>query len=290
MFRALCIAFFVVCLLAGCSTTSLVYDNLPWLLRNRIDARFDLTSTQSSLLKTHIAEFADWHRRKELPRYAVMLERLEQALGDGLTPAELEQFEALFWEARRRLLGRAISLGAEFLHTVSSEQIAEFEDTHREAMEDDGERLQLTPEEQFEARYTRTMDHLQDWFGDFDAAQSEQIRELLARLPDTYASWLKRREFRHRRFVKLLQSQPTRAQVENSLRRWWLNESADLPLQMRQDREAFWRSATTFVLEVDGLITERQRTRFLAKLRGYREDFTSLSKAVPAAQRKRSRL
>ncbi|MDH3453101.1 MAG: DUF6279 family lipoprotein [Gammaproteobacteria bacterium] len=289
MFRTAVAAILTGCLLAGCSATSLVYDNLPWLLRQRIDARLDLTSTQSSLLKTHIAEFAAWHRREELPRYAMALERLEQAIGDGLTGAELEEFTALFKEARRRLLSRAVPLSAEFLLTVTSAQITKFEQTHREAMDEDGERLELSPEEQAEVRYARTLDNLEDWFGDFDKTQSERIRQLLDALPDTYPSWLQRREYRHRRIVELLQNHPTRAQLEDSLRRWWLSDTADLPPQMRTDREVFWRSANTFMLEVDGLITEQQRLHATRKLRGYREDFVRLSKAVPVAPRANSR-
>lgn len=290
MFRIVFATLVAGCVLAGCSATGLVYDNLPWLLRNRIDARFDLTSTQSSLLKTQLTEFAEWHRREELPRYAVELERLERDLADELTRAELEQYMALFMQARRRLVSRAIPFSADFLHTVDDEQIAEFEQTHREDIEEDSERLQLSPAEQAEARYERTMDNLEDWFGDFDAAQRQRIRELLATLPDTYASWLRRREFQHQRFVRMLRSQPTRAEVEESLRRWWLNETAELPRQMLDERDLFWRSAKTFVLAVDQLITERQRARALAELRGYREDFERLSKAVPAAPRRSSKL
>ncbi len=290
MYRVALAVFLACSVLSGCSMTSLAYDNLPWLLRNRIDARFDLSATLSILLKTQLADFAEWHRRKELPHYAAALERLERDLGDGLTEAELEQFLALFMEARRRLVSRAIPLSADFLHTVSEQQIAEFEQTHREDIEEDSERLNLSPAEQAEARYERTVDNLEDWFGKFDAAQREQIRELLATLPDTYASWLRRREFQHRRFVALLRSRPTRGQVEDSLRRWWLDESAELPQQMLDEREVFWRSANTFVREVDRIMTERQRARALAELRGYREDFERLSRAVPLAPRKSSKL
>jgi len=189
MYRVATLAFLAVCLLAGCSTTGLVYDNLPWLLRNRIDARFDLTSTQSGLLKTQLADFAEWHRREELPHYAAALQRLERDLGDGLTDAELEQFRALFMQARRRLVSRAIPLSVDFLYTVSEEQIAEFEQTHREDIEEDSERLKLTPAEQAEVRYERTIDNLEDWFGAFDAAQREHIREfpIVSLRPDVIA-------------------------------------------------------------------------------------------------------
>jgi hypothetical protein len=270
----------VACLLAGCSTTGLVYDNLPWLLRQRIDARFDLTSTQSGHLKTQIEEFADWHRRQELPRYAAAIERIEIALANGLTRADAEEFVRLFREARKRLLARAIPPSAAFLQTVSDEQIDEFEATHREAMAEDRERLALPRDEQAELRLERVMDNLEDWFGDFDEAQSAHVRELMAALPDTYASWLQRREYRHRRLVMLLRKRPSRTRIEERLREWWLSDTAALPQALRTGRELFWDSATTFMLEVDVMLNENQRRHAIRRLTGYRRDLVRLSKAV----------
>ncbi|MDH3712616.1 MAG: DUF6279 family lipoprotein [Gammaproteobacteria bacterium] len=285
MHRYLLAAIVVGCLLPGCSATSLVYDNLPWLLRQRIDARFDLTSTQSSQLETHIAEFAAWHRRQELPHYAAEIARIEIALTDGLTRAEAEDFIRVFREARKRLLARAIITGAAFLHTVTDEQIAEFEATHREAIAEDRERLELPHDEQAELRFKRAINNLEDWFGDFDEAQSARIRDLMAALPDTYASWLQRREFRHRRFVTLLRKRPSRTQLEDNLREWWLSDTAALPREMRTSRELFWDSAVTFMLEVDAVLSEDQRAHAIRRLTGYRKDFIRLSKAQPGPAR-----
>jgi hypothetical protein len=285
MCRILWTAIVAGSLLAGCSTTSLVYDNLPWLLHRRIDARFDLTATQSDQLKTQIAEFAAWHRRQELPRYAIEMERIETALADGLTRGEAEEFVALFREARKRLLARAIPMSAAFLHSVNDEQIAEFETTHREAMAEDRERLELPRDEQVELRFERAMDNLEDWFGAFDESQTAHVRKLMAALPDTYASWLRRREFRHRRIVTLLRGNPTPAQLEEKLREWWLTDTAALPRGMRTGRERFWNSAVTFMLEVDAVLTEAQREHAIHRLMRYRTDFVRLSKAVPAPPR-----
>ncbi len=275
--------------LAGCSATNLVYDNLPWLLRQRIDAHFDLTSAQSSQLKMHIAEVADWHRREELPRYASALGELETALADGLTKAELERFVAEVKAARSRLLGRVIPVSVEFLHTVNVEQIAEFEQSYRDDLEEDLERLALTREEQLELRYERTLESLEDWFGDFDRAQRKRIRELSEALPDTYASWLKRREFQHQRFVKLLRDRPPKAAIEQRLTEWWLSEDAALPADLLAGRTLFWNSALAFMLDVDGLLSAEQRARAISRISGYREDFLRLSRAV-YPQRREARI
>lgn len=285
MHRRACTTVVAACLLAGCSTTGLVYDNLPWLLRQRIDARFDLTSTQSGQLKTQIADLAGWHRRQELPRYAAAIERIEISLASGLTRADAEEFIRLFRESRKRLLARAIPPSAAFLETVTDEQIVEFEATHRATMAEDRERLELPRDEQAELRLERAMDHLEDWFGDFDEAQSAHVRKLMAALPDTYASWLQRREYRHQRLVVLLRTRPSRTLIEENLREWWLSDTAALPRELHTGRELFWNSAVTFMLEVDAVLNEDQRTHAIRRLTGYREDFVQLSKALPPPAR-----
>ena len=258
-------------------------------MHQRIDTRFDLTSAQDEQLETDITAFAVWHRREELPRYALQIQHLESAIAEGLTRVEVEEFVVSFRDARTRLLARAIPYAVEFLYTVNSEQIAEFEVKHREAMEEDSERLALPHDEQSELRFTRAMDNLEDWFGDFDEVQSKRIRELVDALPEGHERWLKRREFQHRRFVALLQSKPTRARLEEQLRAWWLSDTADLPPEMRADREMFWNSGVTFTLAVDELLSEPQRRHATRKLQNYRQDFVRLSKAVPAPERESPR-
>ena len=283
--RTLLLALTAGTLLAGCSATALIYDNLPWLVRRQLDERFDLTSAQEQQLKERIAELAAWHRRDELPRYAELLQSLEDAFADGLTPAEIERFSASLRSARARLIEAAIPASTEFLLSVDRAQLEEFERTHRERMEEDRERLQLPLEEQAELRFEKTMDNLEDWFGDFDAAQRRRILALVTALPDTYAGWLERREYQHRRFVELMSSDAKPDQVEQRLREWWLSDSGGLPSAMLANRDRFWKSAFAFLLEVDGVLNAEQRTHALARLRRYREDFVRLNKADYATGR-----
>ncbi len=285
VYRTLLLALTAGTLLAGCSATALIYDNLPWLVRGQVDERFDLNSAQEQQLKERIAELAAWHRREELPRYAELLRSLEDAFADGLTQAEIERFSASLRSARARLIEAAIPASTEFLLSVNRAQLEEFERTHRERMEEDRERLQLPPEEQAELRFEKTLDNLEDWFGDFDAAQREAIRELVTAFPDTYAGWLERREYQHRRFIELMSADPKPDQVEARLRDWWLSDSGGLPSAMLANRDRFWKSAFAFLLKVDGLLTAEQRTHALDRIRGYREDFVRLSKADHEAGR-----
>ena len=63
----------LIFLLAGCSTTKLVYDYGDKYLLWQLDSYFDLSNKQEEWLEERIKSHIEWHRSHELPSYKKLL-------------------------------------------------------------------------------------------------------------------------------------------------------------------------------------------------------------------------
>ncbi len=267
-------------LVGGCSATALVYDNAPWLIQTRVEDYFSLSDEQEAYVEASIRELAVWHRREELPRYARALERLERDFADGISAAEYDAMMGELYDARSRIGERSLPAIARFLAGVTPQQIDEYDEAFREALEEDRERLELSPEERRERRFERLLDNLEDWFDDLDDRQIARLRELSYALPDNYGQWLAYRERRHEDFLALLRRRPGADAIEAWLRAQWIERDrhAHDP-QYAALRERFRADTRAMLLEMDKVLNARQRQHAIARLAGYRRDLAELSVA-----------
>ena len=63
----------LIFLLAGCSTTKLVYDYGDKYLLWQLDSYFDLSNKQEEWLEERIKLHMEWHRSQELLSYKIFL-------------------------------------------------------------------------------------------------------------------------------------------------------------------------------------------------------------------------
>ena len=84
--RRFLIAVVAAAALSGCgSAMRVAYNNGDVALRFMAHEYFDLHGEQSDQLKAQLARFHTWHRREELPRYAVLFGSAGERLSRGLT-------------------------------------------------------------------------------------------------------------------------------------------------------------------------------------------------------------
>ena len=114
-------------LLASCSATSLVYNNADWLVRDKIDDYFSLSTSQQQQLKRDINTFLEWHRQQELVEYSHVLTEFNQQFSDGLSEQELDLFIDKLFAARIRFAETSVQSAVSFLSTVSSSQVDYFD-------------------------------------------------------------------------------------------------------------------------------------------------------------------
>jgi Family of unknown function (DUF6279) len=196
----------LVLLLAGCSVLRIAYSQAPAFAYWWIDGYVDLNGEQTLKLHDGIDRWFDWHRRVEMPRYAVLLARAQREVMEPTLSTE----QLCSWrdEAQRRLdaaLEEATPVFATLMVSLTPEQISHLE----RKMAKDGEELkqdfaQTDKAERAKASFKRTLERYENLYGKLDDAQRAKLAQLLAVSPFDADRWLAERERRNRDLLALL--------------------------------------------------------------------------------------
>ncbi|MCE4554215.1 DUF6279 family lipoprotein [Roseateles cellulosilyticus] len=160
--------------LAGCSSLTLAYQQMPLLAGLWIDSYLDLDSGQRAQLKQQLQAWQTWHRREELPQWQALLRQAQSALEAGVTRDELLALERGARASAERSLQHAAPLAAPLLAGLRPGQWLhlqkEMDDKAAEWHERNSGRG--APHE----RAKRYANNLERWLGDLDRATLKQAR------------------------------------------------------------------------------------------------------------------
>lgn len=160
--------------LAGCSSLTLAYQQLPLLAGLWADSYLDLDSAQSDRLKAQLQAWQAWHRREELPQLQALLRQAHAALDDGVTQDELLALERGARASAERSLRQAAPLAAPLLATLKPEQ---WQYLQKELDEKTAEwREKQTGGRGPDERAKRYATNLERWLGDLDRPTLRQVR------------------------------------------------------------------------------------------------------------------
>ncbi len=270
------ILFFVM----GCDSFQLVYEFGDDYLEWKLDEYFDLNEEQEEFVEENINQSFTWHRQEELPQYIQSLENLAQDSQDGLTLAELDGAFAHFEERRDVLLKRLIPKAAYFLTTLQPEQIETLQTAMLEKNEEIAEDLEKSPEEHQEEEFEKFIDSLEDWFGEFNPGQVQQLSQWHHQWNenklDLTLARLERRKKSQPEFLALLKSKPSQKQLEQWLGAQigqWINPIA--PIAKLRRIERIQRNKKR-ILMVDSIMTRQQRQNAIEELRSYLEQMREM--------------
>lgn len=282
---ALGYAVMLAVMLAGCSAVQLAYDHADVWLRWRGERYFDVRGEQQAELDARIAQFMSWHREEALPRYAGQLHEAAQRLRDGLSHEDLVWgYDSVRAQIARDLQKAAAEL-APILDTLEPDQIANLErrfaDDNRKYAR---EFLSGTPEKRRARRARRNVERLEDWFGNLTDQQAERVRQhneqqaLIdeardrerKRVQTELLAVIRAREARHKLAAWATQLVPGRGEPAYAA-------------AARQYVESYF----DLLVDIERIALPRQRERVLARLQGYADDLTQLSRARERAQARR---
>jgi len=271
-------------LASGCSSTTLIYNNANWYLSGKIDDYFSLSNDQEDQIDQHIEQFFKWHRHNELPEYAAFISRFNVVYANGLTAQELVLLNNQFTSARARVARALIEPASQFFTTVSDKQLDHYDAHFYKQLAKRKEKASLSTEEANEAEFEELLDDLEDWFGNFDENQKAKLRLISDAMPHRDGQRFQRREQRHREFLALLRTRPERSSIKQYLYNRFVTRT-DISPEQRERRLANRQQWQSRILEIDKLITQKQRQRAMDRLTDYRDDFISLSKQPEAESR-----
>ena len=206
-------------LISGCSVLGYIYNNIDWLILNRIDTAFDLTDEQYEQSEKNLQKVLHWHRQQSLPNVAKLLSNMQQQLNASfptqlntptstqrstkaqpsnasqLTLDDLSVYEQQLGNELVRLIDELSIKFLPLLPSLSREQLDHFVDYLLEANDDEKEELTESLEYYQQQRQERITDSFEDFFGDLNDQQQKLIEKSVRQLHDTrYYRWLRRLE------------------------------------------------------------------------------------------------
>ena len=167
----------VVAGLVACSAVRLGYNTVGEVSYWWLDSYFDFTPAQSPRVREDLARLHQWHRAEELPRFAQMLQRMEDLVPGDVTP---EQACSFMTEFRERLLAtaRQAETAAVPLATgLAADQLQHLQHKYDKNNADyTSEWIRLGPAEQKEKRYRQFLDRAEMIYGRLDEPQHQELR------------------------------------------------------------------------------------------------------------------
>ncbi len=255
----------LIFLLAGCSTTKLVYDYGDKYLLWQLDSYFDLSNKQEEWLEERIKLHLEWHRSQELLSYKKFLIDIQNRAKDGLTMEELDEGFSRYEAKQNRLFERLIPDTALFLKSLSSEQINNLESKMLEENEEMTEKNE-NRSELIQERRENFLEQMEEWFGKFSPEQMIQINEWQVNwFVESTSPFEERMKYRIKsqtQILALLRSFPDGQELEKWMRNWSKSWGRD----KNSDRKARILRNKNRILQVDKFINPEQRLHALREL------------------------
>ena len=274
-----------VLLAAGCSSVRFTYNHGDTLLYWWMNNYLDLDSDQSGWLKRDIDNLFQWHRKTQLKDYVQLLANGQRQLAGSMTAADLAgDFQDI--KARTELLAyKALPELADLARSVRPEQIAQMEKKFVKNNDDFRKKfMRGDVEERQKARYKKSMEQFELWFGSFSSEQEAVLRKASDARAFDNEIWLDERVRRQKRIVAVLHKinqekltkDATIAVLHNLVKE--LFDRFEAP-----ERKAFFDTYTSgtiqMILAAVRIATPAQKAHAQKRMQGWIEDFNALAQA-----------
>lgn len=192
--------------LAGCSSTTFVYNRLDFIVPWYVGKYVSLDREQKAFLGDQLQPFLYWHRTQELPAYLGLLNGMEQMLDGSVSQEQVAEIAAQFEEAWLRIELRGLEWMLALGEELSREQLQEFSESLSEKqLEYEEEYLPRTDEEYREEAYENLKDSVQDFMGRLDWGQRGILEQAAQDMHRADGIWLQERALWIERQKALLQ-------------------------------------------------------------------------------------
>ncbi|MDT0594424.1 DUF6279 family lipoprotein [Glaciecola petra] len=181
-------------LLGGCST-KFAYNNASWLIYWYMDDYIELNDAQEDQFDRYFAEWIEWHKAEELPKYAAQLNQIIEDIEQQNINLERIAFHrdnarAHWVRAREYIAEDLVALG----RTLSEEQVvyllAALEEENQEDEEEMAENKELSKDKRDRNWVKRNQKNIRRWMGRLSDEQKLFISGFRERFESTGVLWL----------------------------------------------------------------------------------------------------
>lgn len=260
--------------LAGCSSTTFVYNRLDFIIPWYVGKYVDLSRDQKKFLDAQLTPFLAWHREQELPLYLGLLDEIEQSLEGELSGEQVAALVARLEEAWLRVEARGLEWMLALGEELSREQMEEFIITLRDKQQDyEEEYLSRSDDEYHEEAYENLADSAQDFLGRLDWGQRATLEGAAGQLQRSDAIWLRERARWLDRLEHMLQRETGwQDAVRAALRDREQSTSAEYRAVYEHNAQVIYQALATLA----NTRSEKQDRRLRKRLEDLREDIESL--------------
>jgi len=263
--------------LSGC-TIKFFYEQIDWLVPWYIDRHLDLSASQKDQLKKAVSSQLHWHRQTQISSYIHTLTGWQAFFN---TPFSRDKFDALNLETQNHLVELTDHVLPDvngFLYSLTPRQrivvyrlIEDNNQKYYDKYVSSGVDLE-------EVHIKESAESARFWLGSITKEQSRQIAVQVAKYritePETFANrqrWLFR-------LKEILELSASKEEKQAKLRQLFLSPRDDWSDQYQ---ESFYFNADLAVRlmeEVFSLISARQKTHLLQRLKGWEKEFQVIAK------------
>jgi hypothetical protein len=271
-------------LAAGCSSVRFTYNQGDTLMYWWLNAYVDLEGEQSTQVRKDIDGFFQWHRKTQLRDYAAELTKIQRQLAGNPTQADLMGDYRDIKARTETMAFKAVPEIADLALSLKPEQIAQMEKRFQTKNDDYRRKvLPSDPEKRQKARFKKSMDQFELWFGNFNGDQEAILRKASDARPTTDGEiMLEERIWRQRKISTLLrkiqQEKPSKeaamALVNTTLREMFAR--MDSP-ERKAFYDAYADSTAKYVLTAIRIATPEQKAQAQKRMQGWIEDFIVLA-------------
>ena len=269
-------------MLAACSVVRLGYGQAPDLAYWWIDSYIDLNEAQTPRLRKELDELAQWHRSRELPEVVLLLQKARQMAPGPISPAHAC---ALVEDGRMRF--NAVTARSEglVLWLAPSLSPAQIEHLTRQLAKSNKEWeadwLRGTAADQLRHRVKQATRRFEMLYGDLDEAQIQLLRTELASSSFDARLWRAERLRRQEDMLATLRRVSAGNLPPEAIREAMqaLLERLTTPpgAAGKAYADTMLRENCALFSRIHNSTTASQRARAVQTLRGYEEDFRTLS-------------
>ena len=277
------LAIALMALAAGCSTIRFSYNQGDTLLYWWMNSYVDFEGQQADIAKRDINGLFQWHRQTQLRDYAALLGNFQKKLAGNPSQADLLQAYREIRVRGERLSQRAVPELTTLAMSITPAQIANIDKKFKDKNEEYRRKFMSgSVEKRQRARFKKSMEQMELWFGRFSSEQEAALRRASDLRPLDNQQWLEERQYRQRRILALLQEvqqkklnrEQTTARVQGLMRELFTRMESP-------ERKAFYDASidhtTKYILTAIKLATPEQKAHAQQRMQGWINDFEALA-------------
>ena len=259
--------------MTGCSSTTFVYNRIDFLLPWYLASYVDLSRDQKQYLDELLIPFYSWHRHEELPRYAEIINSVEEILDSEVKVENITLITQDIEESWFRLEDELLLWILPLTKDLSDEQINNFlQVMQTKTIESENRYLKRNDQVYQKDNYNRLRKNLRRFIGTMSKEQLDLVKIASKSMRRVDTEWVQNRK-------KLVANLGSILQRKEGWERRFISitHRDDLVSKNYRDNYAYNIDITNHLIAaILNTRTEKQDKKLRAKLKRYRTDIETL--------------